>query len=122
MWPFDFDLDANAHAPAPGMDGGGADVRGHALLGGTGVSGGASGDVGYDPSTGQATADGGAGGAFSLNLGPLGSVSIGGDVNGRAGGDTSSGSASGKALGFLSGDILGHNFNLSEKLSGSFGW
>jgi hypothetical protein len=122
MWPFDFDVDANTHTPAPGIEGGGADIRGRALVGGTGVQGGASGDVGYDPATGQASADGGAGGAFSLNLGPLGSVSVGGDLDGRASGDASSGGASGKALGFLSGDILGHNFNLSEKLSGGFSW
>ncbi|MCE9572724.1 MAG: hypothetical protein K8W52_06165 [Deltaproteobacteria bacterium] len=127
MWPFaDFGFDANSHAAPPGISGGGGDVRGHAEAGAgpfsAGVSGGAAGDVGYDPSTGTVSGDGGAGGAFSLDLGPLGAVSIGGDLDGRGSGDLSSGSASGKALGFLSGNVLGHRFSLSDSISGGFGW
>ena len=118
----DYFLDGDVHsAPAP-LEGGGGEVRGAAKIAGTGVEGATSGDVTYDPSTGQAAASGGSGGAFTVNMGPLGSVSIGGDANGSASGDTSSGSASGKVLGFISGNVLGNNFNLSEKLSGGFGW
>lgn len=121
-----FGFDANAHSPPPGISGGGADARGHVEGGAgpvsAGVSGGVDANGGYDPATGTVSADGGAGGAFSLDLGPLGSVSIGGDMDGRASGDLSSGGASGKAMGFLSGSVLGHSFSLSDKIAGGFSW
>lgn len=108
-------------SPVGGV-GGGAGVSGYVQAGPEFIAGSAFADGGYNSATGELGADVGTRDMFNLDLGPIGSLAIGGNVSAGGHGNRASGDVGGSLDGFLSGSFLGHSFGGSGSASGSFGW